>query len=985
MARSTRSTTIPTGRSQIPVSAQTNSKRVLKKGDLLSPSLGGSGTKIYNGFIENDYNASLEGQEGLFKYEKMRKSDAQVQATLLVIELPIRATEWYIDPAKDENNVVTPEAQEQADFVTEALFHKLKRPWDDQLREELTMLPFGHSVFEKVYTADDEHVWLESLDSRAQNTIVKWVQEDNTPGITQTLTNPVVGGPNDGKRIVSIPAEKLVIFTFRQEGDNIEGTSILRSAYKHFYIKDNLYKFDAVRHERQGLGIPVMTLPEQAGPEDGDRAQAILEQFRANEKTGLVIPFGFKFEFADTKSGSNSDMWKSIDHHNAMIAKNVLAMFMEIVTGEGGSRALSEDQSDFFLLACEAIAKYIDNIHNTYVIPELINFNYEGVTQYPKLCHKRLGTIDFEKIVNAITSAVDSSIIEPDLDLEVYLRDVLGLPPKMSAEDRADIEQEENDAFASIDQVDGSGTVVDTQLDDQGNPVDANGELLQATEPLFFVADEVLYAFYEGQWIEEEGEEFRVVSESTKKKISESLKRKGRRSSIRTTGRATASRNARLGKKVSELKQKGAAAKGAAKQRISKAATKLKQKSYSDGSTYEHKMPMFADPKYMALSAMVDNKMVLQLQGSIERSDLPSIRARGFQFNDYEDSAWRGLTFAERKVNLSSLEKAIEKSKKDLEKQLGATTAKMSEDLLSQVKKAVDNNDIKAVGQIKAKYTGEVASALTDVQKQMFDTGKQGASEEMGVKSPATAAEVKGVMRVGNNTLADKLANDMENAAILAVTQVANKYGGSITSTGVAEAVGAAQASIQKVIEDNAGLTTLTIGGGVNLGRASIFERFPELIYGFQYSAILDDKTTDTCLSLDGRVVPAGSPDFYTYSPPRHYNCRSIWVEILKDEEFKPEFTDIPSSIPDNATIDTHTPMRAPVVRPGSPAVKVMKQELEERQGKLDDLQTDGGYQNRQDGHQARIDALKNSLGDDAEFAELLKNVLIADGIRFRK
>ena len=109
-------------------------------------------------------------------------------------------------------------------------------------------------------------------------------------------------------------------------------------------------------------------------------------------------------------------------------------------------------------------------------------------------------------------------------------------------------------------------------------------------------------------------------------------------------------------------------------------------------------------------------------------------------------------------------------------------------------------------------------------------------------------------------------------------------------------------------------MTTLGAIGSVNLGRASIFERYPEKIYAFQYSAILDSKTTETCRSLDGRVVRAGSKEFYQYNPPRHYGCRSIWVEILQEETFKPDITGIPSSITANATIDAFKDLKAPVI-----------------------------------------------------------------------
>jgi hypothetical protein len=65
---------------------------------------------------------------------------------------------------------------------------------------------------------------------------------------------------------------------------------VLRSAYKHWFIKDKLYKFDAIRHERQGVGIPIIYLPDNATPSDKAYAEKIVKNIRATEQTGIVMP-----------------------------------------------------------------------------------------------------------------------------------------------------------------------------------------------------------------------------------------------------------------------------------------------------------------------------------------------------------------------------------------------------------------------------------------------------------------------------------------------------------------------------------------------------------------------------------------------------------------------------------------------------------------------------------------------------------------------
>lgn len=77
----------------------------------------------------------------------------------------------------------------------------------------------------------------------------------------------------------------------------------------------------------------------------------------------------------------------------------------------------------------------------------------------------------------------------------------------------------------------------------------------------------------------------------------------------------------------------------------------------------------------------------------------------------------------------------------------------------------------------------------------------------------------------------------------------------------------------------------------------AVYEKHSNLIYGFQYTAVLDNRTTNLCRSLNGRVVGVGDPDYFLLSPPNHTNCRSFWVEILQTEFYKPDIEPIPASI----------------------------------------------------------------------------------------
>jgi SPP1 gp7 family putative phage head morphogenesis protein len=68
-----------------------------------------------------------------------------------------------------------------------------------------------------------------------------------------------------------------------------------------------------------------------------------------------------------------------------------------------------------------------------------------------------------------------------------------------------------------------------------------------------------------------------------------------------------------------------------------------------------------------------------------------------------------------------------------------------------------------------------------------------------------------------------------------------------------------------------------------NRGRLVEGREAGELLVGFQYSAVLDDRTTEICRELDGKVFRPGDPALDQVKPPNHFNCRSVLVPITID------------------------------------------------------------------------------------------------------
>lgn len=69
-----------------------------------------------------------------------------------------------------------------------------------------------------------------------------------------------------------------------------------------------------------------------------------------------------------------------------------------------------------------------------------------------------------------------------------------------------------------------------------------------------------------------------------------------------------------------------------------------------------------------------------------------------------------------------------------------------------------------------------------------------------------------------------------------------------------------------------------------NEARSALFSspEFKGFVQAYEYSAILDDRTTDICAYLNGRIAK----DFANRTPPNHFNCRSLLIPVTMVDEW---------------------------------------------------------------------------------------------------
>lgn len=388
--------------------------------------------------IPIEYNTALYPRiQALRTYEKMKRNDAQVRLSLRVCKFPVLGADWYVEPASNDQL-----DRDVAEFIEYNLFQFLTTPWFDVLTHILTFLDYGFSCVEEVFT---EAAWRPARDASKSRNYTMLRKLAARPAVTlDHFEYDQNGGPvgmwhkradpNQQYQVleddaVLIPVDKMVIFTFDKEGGNLEGQSVLRTAFQHWYYKNNLYKIDAIQKERHGIGVPDIILPPGYDDNDLRYAKDMARNLRTNEHGFIVRPMGWEVGFAKPE-GNLTNALESAEHHDLMIARNVLAHFINGTSsaGAGGSRSNMATSFDMLLKSLRQIGAMVCSGLNQHLIPQLVDYNF-SVQRYPTLKVRGIGEArDQQMLAAAIRNLVSENVISVDDDFETYVRYLFDFP-----------------------------------------------------------------------------------------------------------------------------------------------------------------------------------------------------------------------------------------------------------------------------------------------------------------------------------------------------------------------------------------------------------------------------------------------------------------------------------------------------------------------------------------------------------------------------
>lgn len=396
-------------------------------------------------------NPELLFPNSLKVYDQMRKTDGQIAAVLRAISLSIRGTIWKLMGSQVDKNVLAfierelglKSTQEGRNKRTDSTFN-----FDDFLRQALTFGPMGFSVFERTYgtsegldvlTGLDLTAHLNQLSFRPQRTINELVvnPDGSLAGVKQMVQREELGV----RRLteVFIPSDKLVVFCADREGGDWYGQSWLRSCWLNWTSKVQLTILDGIGHDRNSLGIPKVTYPNE-GKSYKNEALKIASQMRAGDSAGVALSEGWTAELMGV-TGSTKDPITSIKYHNEEIGRSLLAMVLNL-GHDRGAQSLGDTMYDLFCASMNAVTAYIQEVVTEQVIRPLVELNFGSDAMYPSLVADLI-TPDQSLTPEQLQTLVDAGVITVDESLRSDIRHRYGLPPAESVvlPDGTEVEQ----------------------------------------------------------------------------------------------------------------------------------------------------------------------------------------------------------------------------------------------------------------------------------------------------------------------------------------------------------------------------------------------------------------------------------------------------------------------------------------------------------------------------------------------------------------
>lgn len=423
--------------------------------------LGSTGLKRAGGYVDEEFLPQLRGRKAVAVYKEMSENEPLVGSLLFTITMLLRNLEWRVEPGgktRDDANAAK---------LLETCMQDMSNTWDDFISEALSMLVYGWSWHEIVYKRrggpwskdsrtrskhTDGLIGWRKMPIRAQETLLRWGFDET--GDVQAMIQ--LAPPR--YQTVALPIERSLLFRYRHHKGNPEGVSMLRTAYRPWFMKKRMEEFEAIGIERDLAGMPIVKVPAEllrsqqgtAGYQAVENFRKMVKTLRRNEQEGIVFPMAYD---QDTKQplyslellGGGGSRAFNVDvvirRYEERILQTVLADFIMVGHQSAGSYNLHTDKTGIFRTSLNATAQMIADVLNRHAIPRLFAMNGWHPATLPTIVPSDVDAPDIAQLAQFMSAMAGTGVTWfPDPTLENFVREAARLP-KLDDEEQARLKE----------------------------------------------------------------------------------------------------------------------------------------------------------------------------------------------------------------------------------------------------------------------------------------------------------------------------------------------------------------------------------------------------------------------------------------------------------------------------------------------------------------------------------------------------------------
>jgi phage gp29-like protein len=408
--------------------------------------LGWGGGEVTNLRSAVDDEVEVAGAQGLRTAARMR-ADGQVRAVLSVIGLPIRSTNWYVEPPAQPSA----SEKEAAELLQTDLMGGMKCSFDDVLRDTLRAVYFGFNLSELEWEERAGRAALRSIESRNPLLIESWLYDEqgDLAGALYAGTKLRGSGAVDRPAAhtyarVVLPIYRLVHTIYEGENGNPTGQGLWRPMYTHWKIKDFFYQTSMTVAERTAMGVPYATMPETASPEDRQKMVDCLRWLRSTRDSAIVLPFGTTIDWFEVRRDITEAL-PIMQHHDALMARAALAQFLNLGQTQTGTQSLATEHVRLFMDAEDGIARGMASSLTRQVARRWYEMNYPraDARRCPRLRHRPIRMQNLDGLSSALSALVQGKLLTPGTEDEEHVRALAELPtvPREQLESRRSLDK----------------------------------------------------------------------------------------------------------------------------------------------------------------------------------------------------------------------------------------------------------------------------------------------------------------------------------------------------------------------------------------------------------------------------------------------------------------------------------------------------------------------------------------------------------------